>query len=125
MSCAWNNYCIAVRNKLDAIKAMRELSVKFEQNPESPVLVMLADMLKETSLYYYLDGLVFERDNYITLIGEDLERNGDCWIFYMAQSIRDNYVFDFLKEKGTFAKITPEEMQKMMGGTNVNRPENR
>jgi hypothetical protein len=99
VSCAWNNYCIAVKQKATAIQMMHSIGLTMLKTCKSPEVMMLNDMLRETSLYMHLDMLIFERDNYITLIGEDMERNGDDWIVYMAESIRDKHVFPWLKKR--------------------------
>jgi len=117
LSCAWNNYCIAINQKINATKIMagmgQELIKKEKDNPE---LYMLGDMLIETALYFYLDGMVFERDNMITLIEEDMERNGDIWIYYLAQTLRDKRVFKWLKRRGTFDNIPEDELKQMEDG---------
>lgn len=116
MSCAWNNYCIAVKNKMEATKVMKYMGDSLlKSNPEDPVLIMLNEMLGDTSTYYFMDGLIFERDNYITLIEDDMERNGDVWIYYLAGTIRDKATFDWLKSKGTFRDIKRTEIEKLPG----------
>lgn len=98
MSCAWNNYCIAVKNKIEAIRLLMGIGEDFRENDESnPVLTMLAEICKETALYYYMDGMIFERDNYITQIEDDMERNGDAWIYYMAGTLQDKHLFEWLR----------------------------
>lgn len=116
MSCAWNNYCIAVKNKIEATKVMKYMGdCLLKSNPEDPVLIMLNEMLGDTSTYYFMDGLIFERDNYITLIEDDMERNGDVWIYYLAGTVRDKATFYWLKNGGTFKGIPREELDNLPG----------
>jgi hypothetical protein len=97
MSCAWNNYCKAVNDKCKAIETMAGIGDFLKSNENDPVLEMLDFMLKKTAIYQHLDMLIFERDNYITLIGEDMERNGDDWIIYMAGTLQDKNMFEWLR----------------------------
>jgi hypothetical protein len=98
MSCAWNNYCIAVKHKIEATKLLAAIGNDFKVNDKSnPVLQMLGEMCKETALYFYMDGMIFERDNYITMIEDDMEANGDSWIYYMAGTLQDKTLFEWLR----------------------------
>jgi hypothetical protein len=96
MSCAWNNYFIAVNNHIQACKAVGELGCEFAEKKD-PVIKMMGEILRETGLYYWLNGMIIERDNYITLIGDDMEKNGDQWIYFMAETIRDKNMFEWLR----------------------------
>jgi hypothetical protein len=99
MSCAWNNYCIAIKHKTEAIDIMRRIGQELLETCNMPSIPMLADMLNETAMYFYMDGLVIERDNYITMQCQELKNNGDDWIFYLAQNIRDKNTFEWLKQR--------------------------
>lgn len=118
MSCAWNNYCIAVHRKIQATILMKEAAqfLRLILPLYKEELLMLNWMLEETSVYYYMDGLIFERDNYITLSEDEMERNGDSWIYYLSQTIRDENVFYWLKKRGAFDNIPMDELRRLENG---------
>lgn len=108
MSNAWNQYCVAVKHRLKATEMMFGIAQELSKTCKSPESVMLVDMLRETSLYYHMDGMIVERDNYITLIGDDMEANGDEWIYYLAGNLRDKNVFYWLKQRDAIFQMLDE-----------------
>lgn len=97
MSCAWNQYCVMVHESYKANELILGIGKELIKKSETPAERIAGERLVHTSLYCHLDMLVFERDNYITLIGDDMERNGDSWIIYMAQTLRDKNLFEWIR----------------------------